>query len=544
MECSLCFIVSFYDLTFLRSIPASRWMMCDDLQSPVCQFSKRAPTFPPSQVHIVMWERQPDRISPVTNVLADRPSTAKVIAATTTVTSVAVSTTADPHGIPTAAGVLPPRVDTVVANPVVLTTPFVATDVAPSQQLLWMTVSPVQCAVGTPLIQQPPVAASPVTTVTDSTTVTGGMDSRVQRGREKFERAKAAKQLAAARTKQLAVVRMKQLTPVRPTVMSLPTRHGVNSWVAPAQDANELPTIVVRKPSSVNRQSRGARATASTLPSSPAITTPPCSVVTSRVVRPIPVPAGYTAKTPIQDGVTSKAAVKGGANGSTKSKQPYQDENELPTTVSTPATTSPPVACNSVASRVVRPIPVFAGYTAKTPKPVAVTSNAAVQGGASSSSKTKRLSVRVVSAPTPTPVCTVSAPTSTCTISTSTPKRGVNASTTKSDAVSSTVNTGSKKRGTGKKSDVRSKRRKLCDAPSLPTTAGHVTSAPVSQTVTSPTVCPKVVDVPISDKLSDVIDDLCSTLSDIPCATPDNPAACQLMFDGEEVIDFDYLLAS
>ena len=359
-------------------------MMCDDLQSPVCQFSRLTPTFPPSQVHIVMWERQqPDRVSPV------------------------------------------------------------ATDT---------------------------VAASPVTTVTNTTTVTGGTNTRIQRGREKFKRAKAAKQLAA-------VARTKQVTPVRPTVMSPPKRHGTNSWVATAQDANKLPTRVVSQPSSVNAQLRLPGATVSALHS------------------------------PLATPVTSSA----------------------------------------VTSRAVRPIPVFAGYTAKTPKHDAVTSNAAVQGGANtdSSSKTKRLTVPVVS--TSTPTCMVSTPTPVGMISTSTSKCSANAPTTKSDAmISSTVNTSSKKRHNGKHSGVRSRRRKLCDVPSPTTTTEHVTSASVS--VTSPTVCPQpsLAGVPIPDKLSDVIDDLCSTLTDIPCATADNLLAqSELLFDGDDnVIDFDYLLAS
>ncbi|XP_064653210.1 uncharacterized protein LOC135503505 [Lineus longissimus] len=45
-------------ITWLRDPNTNSWMECDDLKLPVCQYTKNKPSMQPSEVHIVVWERQ------------------------------------------------------------------------------------------------------------------------------------------------------------------------------------------------------------------------------------------------------------------------------------------------------------------------------------------------------------------------------------------------------------------------------------------------------------------------------------------------------
>ena len=312
-------------------------MMCDDLQTPICEFSGRIPIFPPSEVHIMMWERQDCRVSPVANVMLNLPTSTRDImstAVTTRPTCMPTLTTSVASGISTVTTTIPPGVSTVLAAPVILTPALVATNTTGGQQLpvTWMTVSPVRFVppVRTPLTLEPPTVLSSVTKVTGSSVVdrrartkkTVHVDNpRLQRSREKFERAKAMR--------QCTVTRSTVVTPAPPTVIAVPNLACVplqaNSWATSALDANKLPTLSVFSQSSLGLQpghSRGPVSHGTTVLSSQKPPVTSNVKLVPRVVRAVPVFAGYTAKILAHKHEVNSlnAAAHGGANSSEEAK--------------------------------------------------------------------------------------------------------------------------------------------------------------------------------------------------------------------------------
>jgi hypothetical protein len=57
---------------FYPIFSVNSWMECDDLKLPVCQYTKTKPTMQPSEVHIVVWEREECCLGEITPISTDR----------------------------------------------------------------------------------------------------------------------------------------------------------------------------------------------------------------------------------------------------------------------------------------------------------------------------------------------------------------------------------------------------------------------------------------------------------------------------------------
>ncbi|XP_006818366.1 SUMO-specific isopeptidase USPL1-like [Saccoglossus kowalevskii] len=72
-------VVEYRDNHFIawcRDIESDCWLKCDDLDSPLCQWSKELPNIKPNEIHMVLWERQDtggsSRIVPQHKVTTDQ----------------------------------------------------------------------------------------------------------------------------------------------------------------------------------------------------------------------------------------------------------------------------------------------------------------------------------------------------------------------------------------------------------------------------------------------------------------------------------------
>lgn len=45
-------------VTWIRDIKKDRWLRCDDLREPICQWTQHQPKIPPNEIHMVFWERK------------------------------------------------------------------------------------------------------------------------------------------------------------------------------------------------------------------------------------------------------------------------------------------------------------------------------------------------------------------------------------------------------------------------------------------------------------------------------------------------------
>ena len=307
-------------------VPANHWMICDDLLHPVCEFSKRPPSFPPSQVHIVMWERQSYHGNPVAAEAATHcPMGTTAVATNDGLAHITTQTTTVPPGVSTG---LPPGV-TVIVTPALMA----ASDIS-QQPGTWMAVSPVGfvAPVGTyqssttPQTQAVTVARNSRVVHSDARTKTGKtgpLTERLQRCREKFERAKAIRPRVVAPQTPPTVICVRNL--------QCGQSYAVSRPALPSAQCAVSQSAVTPRPNHCDGQlSLGVQASSSHKSRG----TPTVASGNVRpgmgVTRSVPVFAGYTAKAhgckrdvgdakcsgEINNGVNTSSSLNSGVNTS------------------------------------------------------------------------------------------------------------------------------------------------------------------------------------------------------------------------------------
>ncbi|KAH9496713.1 hypothetical protein Btru_009761 [Bulinus truncatus] len=88
-------------IAWVRNAPGNTWMECDDLKSVITRYQHMSPNIPPSQVHMVMWER---RLTPQhTLVMRDTEDTKLLASLVLTVQQPNTHQSTDPAARPTGA---------------------------------------------------------------------------------------------------------------------------------------------------------------------------------------------------------------------------------------------------------------------------------------------------------------------------------------------------------------------------------------------------------------------------------------------------------
>ena len=508
-------------LTHHSLVAANHWMMCDDLQHPVCEFSKCAPSFPPSQVHIVMWERQSYRGNPVgvetathfptaTTDVVTIDGLARIATQTTTGLPPGVSTglppgvsTGLPPGVatglpPGVATGLPPGVSTGLPPGVtVIVTPALVaanTSDVPHQPGTWVAVSPVGSVapVGTYQSATAPVARNSHVVHGNTRTKTGRLTERLQRCREKFERAKAIRPRAVA-TPTVTCVRNLQCG--QSYAMSRPALPSAQSVVSQS-------AVTPRLDHCDGQLSLGAHVSSSHKPRGmPTVT---CGGVRGgmSVTRSVPVFAGYTAKAHGRKRDVSDVNCSGEINSGVNASSSLNSGVNTSSSANTGANTS-----TSLNSGVNNSSSTHHGVNTSVPLNGGVITSCSANTGASTSLN-----------------------------------GGVSTLTTAKSSVSHTNTAVSKKRVI-RQSGGSVKRRRVSSPPVVSTHDTKCVTSTEPETCHSTQNCQERECVTTQvdttddnpDKFADVLDELCSTLdmSDV------SPSVHQY----DDVIDFDSLLA-